>query len=158
MSRFGRRRHAGGPHPAHDTTRRSDPPRGRLSAFEVSAGEYRALVRVIEHAQARLALAGAGDTDTIRNAGGAELLPSLRARAVAARDRGTDGVPMLATEIRHLEAAVVNLESYGGHEAVLCEGYTLLEECEDRQRRARSTHMADGILTLDQRTPPAARL
>ncbi|MFJ3811046.1 hypothetical protein ACIPWE_32385 [Streptomyces sp. NPDC090073] len=158
MSRFGRRRHAGGPHPAHDTTRRNDPPRGRLSAFELSAGEYRALVRVIEHAQARLALAGAGDTDTdtIRNASGAELLPSLRARADAARDRGADGVPMLATEVRHLEAAVVNLESYGGHEAVLCEGYTLLEECEDRQRRARSAHMADGILTLDQRTPPAA--
>lgn len=158
MSRFGRRGHAGDPHPAPDTAPLDGRPRGYLSAFELSVREYRALVHVIEHARARLTLAGVGDTDTIRNASGAELLPPLHARAHAARDRGADGVPMLATEIRHLEAAVVNLESYSGHEAVLCEGYALLEQCEDRQRGAQAAHMVDGILTLDQRTPPAASL
>lgn len=47
------------------------------------------------------------------------MLPHLCMRAGVALVWSAAGVLMLVSEIRHVEAAVVNLESYGGHETVL---------------------------------------
>ncbi|MFF0835348.1 MULTISPECIES: hypothetical protein [unclassified Streptomyces] len=99
-------------------------------AFGLSVPQYQAVVGVIEHARACLVLRSGSDAATIHNASGGELASLLHQRASAARARGVREVPMLPGEIRHLEAAVLNLESYGGHETVLCEGYALLEHCE----------------------------
>ncbi|MEW2256878.1 hypothetical protein [Streptomyces sp. NPDC047869] len=63
-------------------------------------------------------------------------------------------MPMLAREIRHLEAAVVNLESYGGHETVLCEGYALLERCEALKEGAGAARVHEGVITLGSHTAP----
>ncbi|MGW1591433.1 hypothetical protein [Streptomyces sp. NPDC002386] len=131
------------------------PPDGP-TAFALSLPEYRALVRVIEHAQACLVRHSCSDDETIRNASGAELASLLRRRAAAADGRGAAGVPMLAREIRHLEAAVVNLESYGGHETVLCEGYALLDRCESLREGAGIARTGEGVINLGSPTPPAA--
>ncbi|MEV7244727.1 hypothetical protein AB0N92_26275 [Streptomyces sp. NPDC093248] len=65
----------------------SRPPDGP-PAFELSLPEYRALVRVIEHAQACLVRHSGSDDETIRNASGAELASLLRRRAAAADGQG----------------------------------------------------------------------
>ncbi|MFE5402750.1 hypothetical protein ACFQ9Z_15470 [Streptomyces sp. NPDC056580] len=115
---------------ARRRTKASGPAGESPPAFELSLPEYQAVLRVIEHARACLVLRSGSDAATIHNASGAELASLLHQRASAASARGVCEVPMLAGEIRHLEAAVLNLESYGGHETVLCDGYALLERCE----------------------------
>ncbi|MFJ9831906.1 hypothetical protein ACIRU2_11025 [Streptomyces sp. NPDC101169] len=154
MPRFGGRRRTTISGPAVDAAlvdgRRDDGP----PVFELSPPECRALLRVIEHARACLVLRSGADAETIRNASGAELAILLRRRAAAGA--GEDGaVIMRADEIRHLEAAVVNLESYGGHETALCEGYALLERCAALQRGARTGHETEGILSIGRLAPPA---
>ncbi|MFI9810144.1 hypothetical protein ACIHEJ_38625 [Streptomyces sp. NPDC052301] len=119
-----------------------------LLAMELSTVDYQALVRVIEHAQSCLEAHSDSDAATIRSAGGAELLPLLYPRAGLALARGVGNVPLLESEIRHVEAAVINLESYGGHETVLCEGYGLLRRLTELTTRAREAHVQDGVLTL----------
>jgi len=156
MQRFGARRRTRVPDPATGATRPEGRPTDGLPAFELSLPEYRTLVRVIEHAQACLVLRSGSDAETIRNASGAELTPLLHQRAADSHARGADGLPMLACEIRHLEAAVLNLESYGGHETVLCEGYALLERCETLEEDAQTARMTEGVLSLGRHTPPAA--
>ncbi len=113
------------------------------------------LTRVIEHARQCLEAESSADPQTLRNASGAELLPLLYARAGAAIACGAEGVPMLVREIRHVEAAVVNLESYGGHETVLCEGHTLLERFAALAEHARTGRTVEGILRLPRSTPQA---
>ncbi|MFD7242354.1 hypothetical protein [Streptomyces massasporeus] len=108
---------------------------------------------MIEHARQCLEADSDADPQTIRNASGAELLPLLYARAGAALACGADGVPMLVCEIRHVEAAVVNLQSYGGHESVLCEGHALLERFAVRGKQARTGRTVDGVLRLPRPTP-----
>ncbi|GGW81628.1 hypothetical protein GCM10010503_68660 [Streptomyces lucensis JCM 4490] len=156
MSGFGRRRRTDAPDPAAGAVAAAGPAADGSLAFELPPPHYEALVRVIEHAHACLTLRSGSDAGTIRNAAGAELLPLLRPRADAARARGAGGVPVLVCEIRHLEAAVVNLESYGGHETVLCEGYALLERCVALRDSAHAARVVDGVLTLGRRTPPPA--
>ncbi|MCL6667875.1 hypothetical protein [Streptomyces panaciradicis] len=97
---------------------------------------------------------GGSDADTIRNASGAELLPVLYPRVGTAVARG-HGVAMLVSEIRHVEAAVINLESYGGHETVLVEGYALLKRLATLKEQAAAAETVDGILTLPPPTPRA---
>ncbi|MEU1707832.1 hypothetical protein ABZ478_21000 [Streptomyces sp. NPDC005706] len=156
MRGFGARRRTRVPGSPTGATLPEGRPTDRLPAFELSLPEYRALVRVIEHAHACLVLRGDCDAETVRNASGAELAPLLRQRAAATDGQGGGGVPMLAREIRHLEAAVVNLESYGGHETVLCEGYALLERCESLKEGDRTARVHEGVITLGSHTPPAA--
>lgn len=76
------------------------------------------------------------------------LPPLLYPRAGLALAWGCAGVPMLVSEIQHGEAAVINLESYGGHETVLCEGYGLLERPDELKGRAQQAQTVDGVLVL----------
>ncbi|MEG8279728.1 hypothetical protein [Streptomyces sp. AHA2] len=108
---------------------------------------------MIEHARQRLETESDADAQTIRNASGAELLPVLYARAGAALASGAEGVPMLVREIGHVEAAVINLQSYGGHETVLCEGHSLLQRLAVLAREARTGRMVDGVLRLHPQAP-----
>ena len=57
-------------------------------------------------------------------------------------------MPLLVTEIDLLGAAVTNLESYEGHEAILCTGYALLATLEGRQRNLRPVNLVHGILAF----------
>jgi hypothetical protein len=139
-----RRRPAPAPQPEND-----------LLAFELSRADFQILTRVIEHARECLEAGSTADPQTIRNAGGAELLPLLYPRAGAALASGAGGVPMLVSEIRHLEAAVVNLESFEGHEAMLCEGHALLERLAALGKHARTGRTVDGILRLPRSAPQA---
>ncbi|WP_307825685.1 hypothetical protein [Streptomyces sp. MBT33] len=123
-------------------------------AIELSQADFRILVRVIEHARERMEAVGGSDTDTIRNASGVELLPMLYPRVGTAVARG-HAVAMLVSEIRHVEAAVINLESYGGHETVLVEGYALLKRLTALKEWARVAETVDGILTLPRPAPHA---
>ncbi|MFB8247590.1 hypothetical protein ACFC5X_21410 [Streptomyces sp. NPDC055952] len=123
-------------------------------AFELAHADYQMLTRVIEHARERLESAGDADARTIRNASGAEVLPVLYARAGAALASGAEGVPMLVSEIRHVEAAVLNLQSYGGHETVLCEGHSLLQRLAVLAQEARTGRTVDGVLRLPHPQAP----
>jgi nitrogenase subunit NifH len=62
---------------------------------------------------------------------------------------------VLLSEVRHVEAAVVNLESYGGHEGVLCEGYGLLDRIRGLKALARDAKVVDGVLCLTVKHNPA---
>ncbi|MEU3838829.1 hypothetical protein AB0E88_02130 [Streptomyces sp. NPDC028635] len=121
---------------------------------ELSHSDFRSLVRVIEHARTQLEEAGDSDAETIGNASGADLLSLLYPRVGTAVARGC-GVALLVSEIRHLEAAVVNLETYGGHETALIEGYALLERLDALRGEATTAQLVDGILTLPQPAPHA---
>jgi hypothetical protein len=129
-------------------------PHGEPLAVELSQSDFRTLVQVIEHARERLEAVSGSDADTIRNASGAELLPVLYPRVGTAVARGCP-VAMLVSEIQYLEAAVVNLESYGGHETALVEGYALLERLERLKGLAKAAERVDGILTLPRPMPHA---
>ncbi|MEU6773258.1 hypothetical protein [Streptomyces sp. NPDC046759] len=109
---------------------------------------------MIQHARTCLEVHSGSDPATIHNASGAALPPLLYPRAGLALARGLSGIPLLLSEIRHLDAAVVNLESYGGHEAVLCEGYGLIERLERLSEYAREARIVEGVLALDD---PARR-
>ncbi|MEU4038498.1 hypothetical protein [Streptomyces collinus] len=122
-------------------------------AIELTPADFQVLVRVIEHARLCLEAHSGSDAVTIRNASGAELPPLLYPRAGLALAWGCTGVPMLVSEIQHVEAAVINLESYGGHETVLCEGYSLLERLDELKGRAQQARTVDGVLVLGARPP-----
>ncbi|MFD3580470.1 hypothetical protein [Streptomyces sp. NPDC058644] len=124
-----------------------------LMAFELSQAEVQAVARVIGHAQERLTAHSDSAQETIRNASGAELLSLLYPRIGVVVARGGSGVPMQISEIRHVESAIINLESYGGHETVLCEGYALLARLLELSQGARSAQTEDGILTLPGAAP-----
>ncbi|EDY55485.1 conserved hypothetical protein [Streptomyces sviceus ATCC 29083] len=123
-------------------------------AIGLTQADFQCLVRVIEHARERLEDAEDSTPETVRNASGAELLSLLYPRVGTAVAHDCD-VAMLASEIRYLEAAVVNLESYGGHQSVLCEGYTLLERIDSLRSDERQAQLIDGILTLPRSAPRA---
>ncbi|OWA07647.1 hypothetical protein B9W64_26320 [Streptomyces sp. CS159] len=71
------------------------------------------------------------DDDIIRNASGAELLSLLSPRLGLVTARGGSGAAMRVSEIRHVEAAILDLESYGGYDTVLCEGCALLARLQE---------------------------
>lgn len=142
---WGRRRRESAPAPRAGTDQ---------LAFELARIDFQLLTRVIEHARQRLETESDADAQTIRNASGAELLPVLYARAGAALASGAEGVPMLVSEIRHVEAAVINLQSYGGHETVLCEGHSLLQRLAALAREARTGRTVDGVLRLPHPQAP----
>ncbi|CAL9545632.1 hypothetical protein [Streptomyces sp. enrichment culture] len=96
-------------------------------AFEIGAAELCALERVARHAEERLRELSGSPDRIVTAASAAGLVEVLHGRARTARALGRAGVPLLVEEIGAVEAAVLNLESYGGHEAVLCEGYALLD-------------------------------
>ncbi|MGW0822153.1 hypothetical protein [Streptomyces sp. NPDC002845] len=127
----------------------SQPP----SAFEITADELRTIERVTFHARAQLRRLSDSSASTITDASGSALVPVLHERAGAAHALGSPGIPMLVSEITHVEAAVLNLESYDGHETVLCEGYTLLNRLAFLKGHARVTQEIGGVVTLPGETP-----
>ncbi|MDX2590751.1 hypothetical protein PV343_00240 [Streptomyces sp. WI03-4A] len=129
---------------------------GDFLAVELMPADLQVLVRVIEHSKLCLEAHSGSDAATIRNASGAELPPLLYPRAGLALAWGSAGVPMLVSEIQHVEAAVINLESYGGHETVLCEGYGLLERLAELKGRAQEAQTVDGVLVLGAGPPRTA--
>ncbi|QIJ62807.1 hypothetical protein [Streptomyces sp. JB150] len=122
-------------------------PRPQL-AFEITMDELRAIERVTLHARAQLRALSGGSAATIADASGSPLVPALHERAGAAHALGRPGIPMLVSEIGHVEAAVLNLESYAGHEAVLAEGYTLLKRLAFLTGQARVGQEIGGVVTL----------
>ncbi|MFJ6571200.1 hypothetical protein ACIQNU_27675 [Streptomyces sp. NPDC091292] len=111
------------------------------------------LVEIFEHAHAQIAKLSDADRETLANASGVILIPSLYARAGLAAIQRRDGIPLLVSEVGLLEAAVTNLESYEGHEAILCAGYELLEIFTNRANRkkknANPLRYVHGILVFE---------
>ncbi|MEV5434516.1 hypothetical protein AB0K80_00550 [Streptomyces sp. NPDC052682] len=106
------------------------------------------LVGILEHAHARLAELSDADEETIAEASGTVLIPSLCARAGLASVQGRRHIPLLPREIGLLEAAVVNLESYGGNEVVLVAGYDLLDRFARRRNDTHPLRQVHGILAF----------
>ncbi|KUL43774.1 hypothetical protein [Streptomyces regalis] len=117
-------------------------------AFEITMDELRAIERVTFHARTRLRELSDSPASTVIDASGSALVPVLYERAGAAHALGSSGIPMLVSEITNVEAAVLNLESYAGHEVVLCEGYTLLNRFAFLKGQARVTQEIGGVVTL----------
>ncbi|MEV0642312.1 hypothetical protein AB0I77_46850 [Streptomyces sp. NPDC050619] len=117
-------------------------------ALAISIREVVALVEVLEHAHVQIARLSDADERVISNASGSLLIPTLYARAGLAASWGRDRIPLLASEVGLLEAAVVNLESYEGNEVVLCSGYELLEVLATRKQEPRSLRHIHGILAF----------
>jgi hypothetical protein len=117
-------------------------------AFEITMDELRAIERVTLHARAQLRALSGSSAATIAEASGSPLVPVLYERAGAAHALGRSGIPMLVSEIGHVETAVINLESYAGHEAVLAEGYTLLNRLAFLTGQARVGQEIGGVVTL----------
>ncbi|MCQ4202200.1 hypothetical protein ACFW6Q_19585 [Streptomyces sp. NPDC058737] len=126
---------------------------GELRAFGLSQREIQAVARLIGHTHHLLAQRSGSDDDTLRNASGAELLSLLYPRIGLVIARGGSGAAMRVAEIRHVEAAILNLESYGGHETVLCEGYALLARLEELAGEACEAQLVDGVLALPGQAP-----
>ncbi|MFJ3671064.1 hypothetical protein ACIPSE_31840 [Streptomyces sp. NPDC090106] len=103
---------------------------------------------VVDHAYAQLMSLSDADQDVIANASGTVLLPELYARSGWAALRDADVIPLLVDEIGQLEAAVLNLESYGGHEVALVAGYGLLESFGGRDRNVHPLHRVHGVLAF----------
>jgi hypothetical protein len=122
-------------------------------AFEITVDELRAIERVTHHARTQLHRLSGSSASTLADASGSALVPVLHERAGAAHALGRPGIPMLVSETVQVEAAVLNLESYGGHEAVLCEGYTLLNRLAFLTGHARVTQEIGGVVTLPGETP-----
>ncbi|MEU1475811.1 hypothetical protein ACFYZ8_01345 [Streptomyces sp. NPDC001668] len=117
-------------------------------AFEITMDELRTIERVTRHARARLRELSDSSEPTLTNGSGSALVPVLYERAGAADALGRSGIPMLIGEIAHVEAAVVNLESYAGHETVLCDGYSLLNRLAFLKGRVRVAQEIAGVVTL----------
>jgi hypothetical protein len=117
-------------------------------AFEITMDELRMIERVTRHARARLRELSDSSESTITNGSGSALVPVLYERAGAADALGRSGIPMLIGEIAQVEAAVLNLESYAGHETVLCDGYSLLNRLAFLKGRVRVTQEIAGVVTL----------
>ncbi|GCB49148.1 hypothetical protein [Streptomyces sp. NL15-2K] len=117
-------------------------------AFVITMDELGSIERVTLHARAQLRKLSDSSASTVTDASGSALVPVLYERAGAAHALGQSGIPMLVSEIAHVEAAVLNLESYAGHETVLCEGYTLLNRLAFLKGEARVTQEIGGVVTL----------
>jgi hypothetical protein len=114
----------------------------------ISIREMVALVEIFEHAHIQIAELSEANRKTISSASGSALIPSLYARAGLASSGGRGGIPLLASEVGLLEAAVINLESYEGNEVVLCAGYELLDSFAHRMRNVYPLSRTHGILTF----------
>lgn len=84
-------------------------------AIPITILEMVSLIGIFEHAQIRISALSDVDRKTIASASGSTLIPSLYARAGLASSRGRDGIPLLASEIGLLEAAVINELFQSGH-------------------------------------------
>jgi len=156
VPRLWKRRRPNGPNGEGDGVgARVEGPAEGLRAFAVGQDDILTIARVIGHAEELLTAHSGSDRETIRNASGAELLSLLYPRIGLVIARGGSGAPMQVSEIRHLEAAIINLESYGGHETVLCDGYALLARLRARSGETRAARTEDGILTLPDPAPRA---
>ncbi|MEV5317969.1 hypothetical protein AB0K92_09955 [Streptomyces sp. NPDC052687] len=128
-------------------------------AFEITMDELRAIERVTLHARTQLRTLSDASASTIADASGSPLVTALYERAGAAHALGRSAVPMLVSEIGLVEAAVLNLESYAGHEVVLAEGYALLNRLAFLTGRARVGQVIGGVITLPAAAGlPAVRL
>ncbi|MFD5425272.1 hypothetical protein [Streptomyces sp. NPDC127084] len=115
-----------------------------------------ALVETFEYAHAQIAVRSDADDETIAKASGSLLIPALYARAGFAAGRQSDRIPLLVSELGSLEAAVLNLESYGGHEAALCVGYGMLDSLGKREAGTGNLRSVHGILAFaDEAADPA---
>jgi hypothetical protein len=117
-------------------------------AFAITMDELGSIERVTLHARTQLRKLSGSSSSTVIDASGSALVPVLYERAGAADALGQSGIPMLVSEIAHVEAAVVNLESYDGHEVELCEGYALLNRLAFLKGQARVTQEIGGVVTL----------
>ncbi|MER5210448.1 hypothetical protein ABT063_07700 [Streptomyces sp. NPDC002838] len=142
MSIFGRRSKRAAGRAASDAAPQPPP------AFAITMDELPSIERVTFHARAQLRKLSGSSASTVIDASGSALVPVLYERAGAAHALGHSGIPMLVSEIAHVEAAVVNLESYDGHEVVLVEGYTLLNRLAFLKGQARVTQEIGGVVTL----------
>ncbi|MGV9628845.1 hypothetical protein [Streptomyces sp. NPDC003487] len=118
------------------------------TALALKISELTALVSVFEHAHAQITKLSDADRETIKKASGIHIIAELYARAGLATAQGVNELPLLASEFGLLEAAVVNLESYEGNEAVLCSGYELLAVLSTRGPQSRSMRRVHGILSF----------
>lgn len=143
MSIFGRRSKRAARRAASVDAPQLPPP-----AFAITMDELRSIERVTLHARAQLRKLSDSSAATVIDASGSALVPLLYERAGAAQALGHSGIPMHVSEIAHVEAAVLNLESYAGHEVVLCEGYTLLNRLAFLKGQARVTQEIGGVVTL----------
>ncbi|MGW5212938.1 hypothetical protein ACWEQO_17455 [Streptomyces sp. NPDC004051] len=114
----------------------------------ITARELVALVGVFEHSHAQISELSDASGETIANASGLTLVPSLYARVGLASIRGVRDIPLLVDEIGLLEAAVINLESYEGNEVVLVVGYELLDNFANRERNACPLCRKHGVLAF----------
>ncbi|MFF0010457.1 hypothetical protein [Streptomyces sp. NPDC005374] len=117
-------------------------------AIAVTVQEISTLVEIFEHAHARISGLSDASKETIADASGSILLPSLFARAGLASIQKNRGIPLLVDEIGLLEAAVINLESYEGNEVVLVAGYELLEEFANRRINGHPLCHVHGVLAF----------
>jgi hypothetical protein len=127
-------------------------------ALQISIDEAKDLIEVLRHARTQIVELTRGDADQelVARAGGSDLIASVYARIGLTVVQGRDAVPILVTEIGQVEAAVLNLESYEGHEVVLCLGYALLQNLESRQSSWRSLTLIDGIWAITNETGESA--
>ncbi|MER5555747.1 hypothetical protein ABT001_29445 [Streptomyces sp. NPDC002793] len=120
------------------------------SALSISVSEAKHLIEVLRHAGAQISELTRGDVDEgwVAEASGSALIASFYARIGLSVTRGSDAVPVLTREIGQLEAAVLNLESYEGHEVILCLGYELLQKLESRKDACRALCLVDGVWAI----------
>lgn len=117
-------------------------------AIAIPIREVAGLIEVLEHAHTCIEQLSGTDKETLARASGSSLIPLLYARAGFASIQKRQNIPLLADEIGLLEAAVINLESYQGNEAVLCVGYQLLDDFAKRKRNSYSLCRVHGILAF----------
>ncbi|MDO0935814.1 hypothetical protein QQY66_30550 [Streptomyces sp. DG2A-72] len=117
-------------------------------AIAITVRETITLVEIFEHAHARISELSDTDKETIADASGSTLIPSLFARVGLASIQGIHSIPLLAEEIASLEAAVINLESYEGNEVVLVAGYALLDDFANRKMNAHPLRHMHGVLAF----------
>ncbi|WP_158697838.1 hypothetical protein [Streptomyces prunicolor] len=117
-------------------------------AIAIAIQEIVTVIEILEHAHSQITELSDASNETISSASGSTLIPSLYARAGLASINGRHDIPLLASEISLLEAAVINLESYDGNETVLCAGYELLDNFTYRRRNADPLSSVHGILTF----------
>ncbi|MFE9724532.1 hypothetical protein ACFYQ5_13340 [Streptomyces sp. NPDC005794] len=137
------------------TVRADEPP---PLAVPININEAKDLIEVLRHARTQIAKLTREDVDQERvtQAGGSALIASLYARIGLTFTRGGGTVPVLITEIGQVEAAVLNLESYDGHEVILCLGYALLQKLENRKGACQSLCLVDGVWAIADETGESA--
>ncbi|MFF9109937.1 hypothetical protein [Streptomyces sp. NPDC014805] len=118
-------------------------------ALALTAAELADLLQVLDHAREQITELSKADADTVAAASGSALIPVLCARAGIAALRGHGSIPLLAPEAGLLEAAVLNLQSYQGNEAVLCTGHALLDALDRREHVTGRLVVVHGILAFD---------